>query len=46
MGWGLSGPPCNFPWGGDLVAPYWAILRDYLSDTPPVARYGVLGVSA
>ena len=28
-----------------LVAPYCAIPRDYLSDTPPIARYGVFGVS-
>ena len=27
------------------MAPYCAIPRDYLSDTPPIARYGVLGVS-
>ena len=28
-----------------LVAPYCAIPRDYLSDTPHIARYGVFGVS-
>ena len=28
-----------------LVAPYCAIPRDYLSDNPPIARYGVFGVS-
>ena len=27
------------------MAPYCAIPRDYLSDNPPFARYGVLGVS-
>ena len=29
-----------------LVAPFCAIPRDYLSDNPPIARYGVFGVSA
>ena len=29
----------------DLVAPDCSILRDYLSDTPHIARYGVFGVS-
>ena len=30
---------------GNLVAPYCAIPRDYLSHIPPIARYGVFGVS-
>ena len=30
---------------GTLVAPYCAIPRDYLSDTPLLRRYGVFGVS-
>ena len=31
--------------GSLLVAPYCTIPRDYLSDTPSIARYGVSGVS-